>query len=269
MDPRSLKCVFLVYSCTQKGYRCYSPVLGRYLVSRDITFFESRPFIASPSPSTSEMDSVEDFFIYTVSYPTSIASSDPPRPLITYVYTHRDKPPQSNVVGPQSADPPVAISSLPASALFDCNLDLPIALRKGKCNCTHPISSFVSYNHLSQSAHSFVTSLDSMTIPKTLDEALSHNGWRIAMEEEMSALEANGTWDLVSLPSHKRTIRCKWVYVVKMKADGFVDKLKARLVAKGYAQTYGVDYTDTFSLMAKMTSIRIFISLAATYCWPL
>ena len=236
-------------------------------MSQDITFFESSPFFASPSP-TSKMESMEDFLIYTVSYPTSTASSDPPRPLITYVYTCRDKPPQSNVAGPQPADLLLATSSLPASASSDSDLDLPIALRKDKHNCTHPISSFVSYNHLSQSTHSFVTSLDSMTIPKILDKALSHNGWRTAMEEEMSALEANGTWDLIFLSSGERTIGCKWVYVVKMTADGFVDRLKARLVAKGYVQTYGVDYTDTFSLVAKMTSIRIFIFLAATYCWP-
>ena len=56
---------------------------------------------------------------------------------------------------------------------------------------------------------------------------------------------------------------------MKMKADGFVDRLKAHLVAKGYAKTYGADYTDTFSPMAKMTFIRIFIFLTASYCWPL
>ena len=72
-----------------------------------------------------------------------------------------------------------------------------------------------------------------------------------------------------SFPLDKRTIGCKWVYVVKMKADGFVDRLKARLVAKEYAQTYGVDCTDTFSSVTKMTFIRIIIFLAATYCWSL
>ena len=50
----------------------------------------------------------------------------------------------------------------------------------------------------------------------------------------MSALEANGTWDLIFLSSGERTIGCKWVYVVKMKTDGSVDRLKARLIAKRY-----------------------------------
>lgn len=89
------------------------------------------------------------------------------------------------------------------------------------------------------------------------------------MEEEMAALEENQTWDLVDLSAGKAAIGCKWVYVVKMNPDGSVARLKARLVAKGYAQMYGVDYTETFSPVAKLTSVRIFISLAAINHWPL
>ena len=61
-------------------------MLGRYPISQDVTFFESSPFFASPSPSTSEMDSMEDFLIYTVNYLTPTASFDPPRPPITHVH---------------------------------------------------------------------------------------------------------------------------------------------------------------------------------------
>ena len=56
---------------------------------------------------------------------------------------------------------------------------------------------------------------------------------------------------------------------MKVNPDGSIARLKARLVAKGYAQTYGVDYSDTFSLFVKLTSIRLFISLAATHGWDL
>ncbi|XP_057991842.1 retrovirus-related Pol polyprotein from transposon TNT 1-94 isoform X2 [Hevea brasiliensis] len=165
------------------------------------------------------------------------------------------------------SDPPPATSlgdPVPHTD-HDSNLDLPIALRKDKRSCTYPIASFVSSNQLSSCSQCFVISLDSVPIPNTVGEALSHLGWCDAMKEEMEALDGNGTWELLPLPTGKKAIGCKWVFTVKVNPDDFVTRRKARLVAKGYAQTYGVDYSDTFSSVAKLTSIRLFISLAATY----
>nr|CAD1840511.1 unnamed protein product [Ananas comosus var. bracteatus] len=162
-----------------------------------------------------------------------------------------------------SEDPVTTITDLASDS------DLPIALRKGKHTCTYPISSFVSYDCLSSCSRCFITSLKSVSVPKSVVEALSHPGWRAAMEEEMMALDANSTWEPVPLPADKRAIGCKWVFTVKMNPDGSVARLKARLVAKGYAQTYGVDYSDTFSPVAKLASVRLFISLAATSYWVL
>ena len=85
--------------------------------------------------------------------------------------------------------------------------------------------------------YAFITSLDSTSIPNSVHEALSHPDCRNATIEEITVLEDNGTWDLVSRPAGKKTIGCKWVFAVKMNPDGTV-LLKARLVAKGYAQTY-------------------------------
>ena len=69
------------------------------------------------------------------------------------------------------------------------------------------------------------------------------------------------------LPTRKKSISCHWVFTVKFNPDRSVAKLKARLVAKGYAQTYGVDYSDTISPVAKMATIHLFISLIASYDW--
>ena len=85
----------------------------------------------------------------------------------------------------------------------------------------------------------------------------------------MQALDDNSMWDLVPLHTDKKAIGCRWAFVVKFNPDGSVAKLKARFVAKGYAQTYGVDYFDTFSSLGKLTSVRLFISLAASYDWDL
>ena len=149
------------------------------------------------------------------------------------------------------------------------NDDLPITLRKGKRQCVHLISSFVSYNHLLSSSCSFIASLDSISLLNTVREALSHPDWRSAIVDEMKALDDNGTWDLVSLPTSKKALGCHWVFAIKFNLDGSVVRLKARLVAKGYAQIYGIDYSYTFSPVAKLTSVRPFISLVASYDWDL
>ena len=87
---------------------------------------------------------------------------------------------------------------------------------------------------MSSHSYSFIASLDSISLPKIVHEALSHSGWRSAMVEEMQALDDNGTWTLVQLPARKKVIGCYWVFAVKVNPDGSIAQLKARLVAKGY-----------------------------------
>jgi hypothetical protein len=89
------------------------------------------------------------------------------------------------------------------------------------------------------------------------------------MDEKMVTLDANATWELIILPKEKKAIGCKWVYKVQHNANGFVSKFKARLVAKGYAQTYGIDYEETYSLVAKMTTVRVIIAMVAAKGWSL
>ena len=89
------------------------------------------------------------------------------------------------------------------------------------------------------------------------------------MVDEMVALHSNDSWDLVSLPPGKSTVECRWVYIVKVGLDGQVDRLKVCLVAKGYTQIYGCDYGDSFSPVAKIAFVRLFLSMATMYHWPL
>jgi len=105
--------------------------------------------------------------------------------------------------------------------------------------------------------------------PSTVSEALQDDKWVSAMDTEHQALLRNRTWHLVPPPRGKNIIGCKWVYKVKRKADGSVDRYKARLVAKGYKQQYGIDYEDTFSPVVKAATIRIVLSVALSQGWSL
>ena len=83
------------------------------------------------------------------------------------------------------------------------------------------------------------------------------------MAAEIVALESNRTWTVIPLPPHKKAIGCKWVYWVKYKADGTVERYKARLVAKGFTEQEGIDFTKTFSPIAKMTSVKTLLAIVA------
>lgn len=113
-------------------------------------------------------------------------------------------------------------------------------------------------------AEAFLASLEPATSEEAL-EAADSNYWIDAINDEIGSLEENGTWILVPRPDDAKVIPNRWVFKKKYKADGSTDKFKARLVVKGYAQTYGVDYTETFAPVVKYDSVRLILSVAAAH----
>ncbi|KXJ62381.1 hypothetical protein RP20_CCG015189 [Aedes albopictus] len=102
--------------------------------------------------------------------------------------------------------------------------------------------------------------------PRNLKEALDSTNktkWQNAMMEELDAMKANNTWDLVDLPAGRSPIGCKWVYKVKRDATGRITRYKARLVAKGFSQRYGTDYDEVFAPVVRQTTFRTLMSVAA------
>lgn len=100
--------------------------------------------------------------------------------------------------------------------------------------------------------------------PRQFSDVVGEPEWEVAMIEEYSSLLKNHTWDLVSLPKGHKLVSCKWVYRTKYASDGSVEKHNARLVAKGFSQVEGIDYSETSAPVAKMDSICLVFSLAAS-----
>jgi hypothetical protein len=89
------------------------------------------------------------------------------------------------------------------------------------------------------------------------------------MDHEFLALQRNKSWHLVPPQKGRNIIQCKWIYKIKRKQDGSLDKYKACLVAKGFRQRYGIDYEDTFSPVVKAATIRIILYIAVSRGWSL
>lgn len=219
LSARSLKCVFLGYHRSQKSYRCYSPTLRRYLMSADVTFFESVPFFGSTNvpldplqadiPTSSDIVPLQPIVsvlpestIYVpppTEPPTTILGDPPaeppsPRPLQTY---QRRQPP-SVVHVPSPIPDTDAIPDSPSSPppLPDPTTDEPIAIRKGLHPTRNPSPHYIDlcYHRLSPLHYTCLSSLSSVSIPKSPGEALSHPEWRQAMIDEMCALQSSDTW---------------------------------------------------------------------------
>jgi hypothetical protein len=124
----------------------------------------------------------------------------------------------------------------------------------------HPINCATSYKD-------FCLSISTNTEPKTFKQACKTDCWKEAMKSELAALELNRTWSIVELPTGKNPIGCKWVYKIKYNVDGSIERYKARLVARGYTQMEGVDYFDTLSPMAKLTTVKTLLALASIKGW--
>lgn len=91
-------------------------------------------------------------------------------------------------------------------------------------------------------------------------ESPNSEKWTVAVNEELKLLQKNQTWNLVERPVNRKILKNRWIFKVKLKADGTIDQYKARLVGKGCSQIHGVDYDETFSQVVRYSSVRTLLA---------
>ena len=108
------------------------------------------------------------------------------------------------------------------------DLYLPIAFRKGTRTYTkkpfYPLSNYISFHKFSPTHKTFLANLNFISIPTNIFVALSDKNWKQAIDTKIEALQKNKTWELVSLPIGKKPVGCKWVYIIKYRVDGSIER---------------------------------------------
>ncbi|CAL9007255.1 unnamed protein product, partial [Prunus brigantina] len=264
LSSKSIKCYFLGYDNHYKGYKCFEPISRRVYISRNVTFDES-DFSYTNILSKSSYDHRSVPLAPTLLEPPHVPLS--PGPPTT--------PPPSNLATDSQLSPPatpVPLSTLPSS---------PSDQHLHQSASTSPPSIEIESSpttpattpppHGFHSLHDLVYNSTRHPLPHaltaTLMDPLSMDP--LLMQEEYTALIKNQTWSLIPSTPTMNIVGCKWVFKVKRKADGTIERHKARLVAKDFNQMEGLDYDETFSLVVKPATIRTILTIALSKNWPL
>ncbi|XP_074301109.1 uncharacterized protein LOC141632460 [Silene latifolia] len=133
----------------------------------------------------------------------------------------------------------------------------------------YALANYLTYNKFSRTHRHFIAAIMEGIEPPTLRIAMNDPKWCKAMQDEIHALENNNTWELTELPANKKALGCRWVYKIKYKSNGDIERYKARLVIFGNHQVEGIDYGETFAPVVKMVTVRTLLAVAAVRKWEL
>ncbi|XP_020114487.1 uncharacterized protein LOC109728471 isoform X3 [Ananas comosus] len=272
------------YSCLSKFSSSSSPTTSNFQMFQH---FLSNPPLLGESPSS--LDAISGFSFTRLSPDVSSnASVSPSETVSTFPSTlNHDAtqvsdehaatvagPPELRVYTRRHTLRPSAATALPSPVeLTPSTSDRPPSPQPAEPSLpirTHSmLTRSMAKNFAGSTSFLASTHTTLPTEPITFHEAFQDADWRAAMAEEFDALLTNDTWELVPAPPSVNLIGCKWVYKVKQKADGSLERLKARLVAQGYKQQQGIDFDETFSPVVKSTTIRTVLSVALSSGWSL
>jgi hypothetical protein len=197
----------------------------------------------------------------------SPAESECPSPLLPPISTTIEPHGATNVLSPS---PTLEVEPMPSLTIHNCVPPPPRIVTHSQTNSLKPkkfpnFQLYYSTKHPFQALSSIVLPLE----PRTYNQAVGNQNWKLAMQSEFDALLANKIWSLCPRPVHKRVVRNKWVFKLKQKSDETIDRYKACFVAKGFDQEVGIDFTETFSPVIKPATIRLVLALAIHYDWCL
>ena len=290
---RATPSVLLGYPTTQKGYLLYNLHTHKTFVSRHVNFNESifpfhqQPTKTSPTSTSTITATPSDFYPIPntpstipipseptpeptpepIPEPTSEPTSEPPPPLFT------TEPPILPTTEPTPTIPPQPTRKSTRSTTIPLKYkDFHYKLPKIK-HTVHSLikfhhSKYINYHNIhTPTTRHLINTINNIVEPRSYTQAVKDSRWLGPISMELQALEANETWEVTTLPPNKTPIDCKWVFRIKCRADGTIEKFKARLVAKGYTQKQGVDYTETFAPVAKMVTVRTFLAIAVHHNW--
>jgi len=303
MDFRSKMCVFLGYSPQHLGYKCLHVPTRRLYVARNVVFDEEKfPFAASSQISATQVPTVLPLVL-----PQNIcvreATSELPCPSSNTVKSAGGSslPRETSsaiarpivVSRPEVSYDPCSITRATATCPTVCEPPTrpeaslvpdtcpilaephdpsphPHAMKiQSKNNTTKPTRKYADF-FTSDSKHPLIAAIEpGDKEPTCYSEAARFPQWRTSMNLEFTALMHNGTWNLVHPHSTMNLVECKWVFKIKRKSDGSIDRYKARLVAKEFHQQPSIDFDETYSQVVKPTTIRMVLSLAVTHNWPI
>ncbi|KAL2225185.1 UNVERIFIED_CONTAM: Retrovirus-related Pol polyprotein from transposon TNT 1-94, partial [Sesamum indicum] len=239
LDAKSIKCTFIGYGTDEFGYRFWDDQNRKIIRSRNVIFNEDVMYNdrkVSPDDDKKEREFVD----------LDISNSGIMRPADTdSVGVQTDETEQTEIEPEPVSEEPITESSTPLA------LGREPRLRRAPDR----YSPSLYYLLLSDCGE-----------PECYAEAVNDvhkSKWELAMNDEMNSLKKNNnTWELCQLPKGKKALQNRWVYRVKEESDG-KKRYKARLVVKGFQQRYGIDFTDVFTPVVKLTTIRLVLSMVA------
>ncbi|KAG2987004.1 Retrovirus-related Pol polyprotein from transposon TNT 1-94 [Phytophthora cactorum] len=264
-NPKARAGLFLGYEEVSKAYRLYDIEAGQVVISRDVNFDEST-FGLSPPISDEDVD---DLDFDSLDIDTDNDNDSSRQTEYKQAGKRKSRPSDED----EAARRPRAVRHRPgleeASAPNDSSPHRADADEEEKSGDQDEESTPPVFWRASANA---VEAAVDLSEPSTFQEAV--NGpdqvhWRKAIRAELKSMRLRGVFRAAKLPNGQRAIGTKWVFKIKRKADGSIEKYKARLVAKGFKQKYGIDYTETFSPVVKYVTLRMVIALAKYYGWPL